>query len=209
MSTQIREQQWSAPEGIHLVERVSIEGVQASETDQFLRAHVTVPEFARTNVRTEGRRVYVDMTWPMVAPAPVMSRPAVAQAQPAGAPASRMAAAVREGPQASDKYAEQLRGVVERMGEVKPFLMSAAQSGTPDVLRALDETLSTLEASLRGMSAPAAAADQHQMLLSALRTARKAADVSFSGDRISQAREAFVLYDAAMNAGSLITPAAR
>ena len=46
----------------------SIEGVQASETGEFLRAHVTLPEFARTNVRTEGRRVYVDLTWPMTAP---------------------------------------------------------------------------------------------------------------------------------------------
>jgi len=44
------------------------------------------------------------------------------------------------------------------------------------------------------------------MLLSAVRTARKAADVSYSGDRPAQAREAFVLFDAALNAGSLITP---
>jgi hypothetical protein len=44
------------------------------------------------------------------------------------------------------------------------------------------------------------------MLLSAVRTARKATDVSFSGDRMAQAREAFVLYDASVNAGSLIAP---
>ena len=47
--------------------------------------------------------------------------------------------------------------------------------------------------------------EPHQMLLSAIHTARKATDVSFSGDRSAQAREAFVLYDAALNAGSLIS----
>jgi hypothetical protein len=115
----------------------------------------------------------------------------------------------RQDAQVADTYAEQLRGVVERFGAVKPFLTSAAKSGSPDVLAALDETLSTLEAALRGMRAPASAADQHQMLLSALRTARKVTDVSFAGDRTVQAHEAFVLYDAALNAGSLITPAAQ
>jgi len=77
------------------------------------------------------------------------------------------------------------------------------------VLRALDDTLSTLETSLRDMRPPAASVDQHQMFLSAIRTARKATDVSYSGDRNAQAREAFVLYDAAVNAGGLITPVAR
>jgi hypothetical protein len=47
------------------------------------------------------------------------------------------------------------------------------------------------------------------MFLSSIRAARKVTDVSFSGDRTAQAHEAFVLYDAAVNAGSLITPAAR
>lgn len=37
----------------------------------------------------------------------------------------------------------------------------------------------------------------------------KAADVSFQGNRTRQARETFVLYDTAMNAGALITPPAR
>ena len=99
--------------------------------------------------------------------------------------------------------------MLDRIAAVKPFLMSAAQSGSPDVLGALDETLATLESSLKGMRVPAASADQHQMLLSSIRTARKAADPSFPGDRTGQAREAFVLYDAAVNAGSAITPAAR
>jgi hypothetical protein len=212
MSTKVESQQWSAPEGVHLVERVSIEGVQASESGDFLRAHVTLPEFARANVRAEGRRVYVDLTWPMIAPDVVAPKPAtaMASAQPE-APVSRAVPVVdaRASAQPAGPYTEQLKGVVDRLSEVKPFLMSAAKSGSPDVLRALDDTLSGVEASLRGMRAPASSMDQHQMLLSALQAARKATDVSFSGDRSAQAREAFVLYDAAMNAGSLITPTAQ
>ena len=211
VSTHIQEQRWSAPEGIHLVERVSIEGVQASETGEFLRAHVTVPEFARTHVRTEGRRVYIDLTWPMIAPDAVTppAAPAVTKPAAASAAAPRGPQTVREDPHSSDKYADQLRGVLDRMAEVKPFLMSAAKSGSPDVLGALDETLRTIETSLKGMRVPLDAVDQHQMLLSSVRTARKAAEPSFSGDRMGQAREAFVLYDAAVNAGSAITPAGR
>jgi hypothetical protein len=211
MATKIQSQHWSAPESVHLVERVSIEGVQASETGDFLRAHVTLPEFARANVRAEGRRIYVDLTWPMIAPdavAPKRAAGAAAPAPQAQAPVSRVVPVVdaRQDAQGADDYAEQVRAVVERLGTIKPFLTSAAKSGAPDVLGALDDTLSTLEGSLRGMRPPAASVDQHQMLLSAIRTARKVTDVSFSGDRAAQAREAFVLYDAAINAGSLITP---
>jgi hypothetical protein len=213
MSAKVAPQQWSAPEGVHLIERVSIEGVQASETGDFLRAHITVPEFARANVRAEGRRVYVDLTWPMVAPDTVAPRPAADAAEPGPSqpPPSRVVPVVdaRQDAQSADVYAEQLRGVTERLGAVKPFLTSAAKSGSPDVLRALDETLSTLETSLLGLRAPAASLDQHQMFLSAIRTARRVTDVSYSGDRSAQAREAFVLFDAAVNAGSLITPVAR
>jgi cell division septation protein DedD len=214
MFTKIAPQQWSAPEGVHLIERVSIEGVQASETGDFLRAHITVPEFARANVRAEGRRIYVDVTWPMVAPDAVAPSPAPVAASaergPAQPPKSRDVPVVDARQDAgADAYAEQLRGVTERLEEVRPFLMSAAKSGSPDVLRALDDTLSGLEANLRGLRAPAASVDQHQMFLSSIRAARKVTDLSFSGDRTAQAHEAFVLYDAAVNAGSLITPAAR
>ena len=182
-------------------------------TGDFLRAHVTCPSSRGANVRAEGRRVYVDLTWPLIAPDAVAPRPAAAAAEagPAQPPPSRVVpvADARQGAQSSDAYAEQLRGVVERLGDVKPFLMSAAKAGSPDVLRALDDTLSTLETSLRGMRAPAASVDQYQMFVSAIRTARKATDVLYTGDRNAQAREAFVLYDAAVNAGSLITPVAR
>ena len=163
----IEEQQWSAPDGVHLLERVSIEGVQAAETGEFLRAHVTLPEFARTNVRTEGRRVYIDLTWPMTAPeASCPTRHRTGAAQPAPAPTPRPSPVAREEPQASAKYAEQLRGVLDRIVEVKPFLMSAAKSASPDVLGALDETLSCARVVAERHARPGRAADQHQMLLS-------------------------------------------
>jgi len=114
MSSKVVPQQWSAPEGVHLIERVSIEGVQASETGDFLRAHVTLPEFARANVRAEGRRVYVDLTWPLIAPDAVAPRPAaaVAEAGPAQPPPSRVVpvADARQGAQSPRPICSRGRG---------------------------------------------------------------------------------------------------
>jgi cell division septation protein DedD len=218
MANPVRPQQWSAPEGVHLVEGVAMDGIAAGESGLFMRAHVAVPKFARANVRTEGRRVYVDLTWPQVAPDANAPRSAFqaptqapTQAQPAPksvAAAKPEAAAPRDEAQLGVKYGDALRPVLARVAAVKPFVMSATQSGSPDVLGALDETLATLEASLKAMHAPATALDQHQLLISAIATARRAVNPAFSGDRSAQAREAFVLYDAAMSTASL-TPAAQ
>jgi hypothetical protein len=142
--------------------------------------------------------VYVDLTWPMVAPDVVAPRSAPAAASaaaaPAQAPVSRVVPVVdkRQESEPAGNYDEQLRPLLERLGAAKPFLTSAARSGSPDVLRALDENLSTIESSLRSLRAPSASLDQHQMLLSAIQTARRATDPSYSGDRTVQAREAFV-----------------
>ncbi len=74
--TQIQEQQWSAPEGVHLVERVSIEGVQASETGRVsARARDAAGVCARPTCAPKGRRVYIDLTWPMTAPEAVTRAP--------------------------------------------------------------------------------------------------------------------------------------
>ena len=100
--------------------------------------------------------------------------------------------------------------VLDRIGAVKPFLMSAAKSGSPDVLGALDETLSTLEASLRGMRAAGVSRlTSTRCCCPRFAPRGRRPTSSFAGDRTAQAREAFVLYDAALNAGSLITPAAQ
>jgi len=193
-------QQWVAPEGVHLVERVAIESAPPSENGQFLRAHIAVPEFARANVRSEGKRVYVDFTWPM-APADTTSprsamRMASAQRPAAGvAPAAPTTPPVIANVQEEQRYAEAIRPIVVRLTEIKPFLMSAAQSGSPDVLRALDGSLASLDQSLKNVRPPASAADQHQMLTAVLRGARRALDPAFGGDRQAQAQQAMAMYE--------------
>ena len=64
-ATPAQPQQWSAPEGVHLLHTVSIESLSAQGGLNYVRARVALPEFAKANVRTEGRRVYVDLTWPL------------------------------------------------------------------------------------------------------------------------------------------------
>ena len=65
MSTPAQPQQWSAPEGVHLLHTVSIESLSAQGGLNYVRARIALPEFAKANVRTEGRRVYVDLAWPL------------------------------------------------------------------------------------------------------------------------------------------------
>ena len=66
MATPAQPQQWSAPDGVHLLHNVSIETlVGPGRLALRPRARIALPEFAKANVRTEGRRVYVDLTWPL------------------------------------------------------------------------------------------------------------------------------------------------
>ena len=65
MPTPANPQQWSAPEGVHLLHTVAIETLSAQGGLHYLRARVALPEFAKANVRNEGRRVYIDLTWPL------------------------------------------------------------------------------------------------------------------------------------------------
>ena len=65
MATPANPQQWSAPDGVHLLHTVSIETLAAQGGLNYLRARIVLPEFAKANVRTEGKRVYVDLTWPL------------------------------------------------------------------------------------------------------------------------------------------------
>ena len=43
----------------------AIETLSAQGGLNYVRARMALPEFAKANVRTEGRRVYVDLTWPL------------------------------------------------------------------------------------------------------------------------------------------------
>jgi hypothetical protein len=78
--------------------------------------------------------------------------------------------------------------------------MSAAQSGSPEVYAALEQTLATIEASLVSMSVPAAEAGQYQLLVSALRVARNGLAPGFPGDRVAQAQKAITMFEGAMAA---------
>jgi len=199
LSTEIVRQQWSAPPGVHLLQAVAVQGLTAPAGGGFLRARVVLPEFAHASVRAEGRRVYVDLTWPTsdgdlrasLPPAPV----AVARASraPEPSPAEQDAAlAVR--------YQEAIAPLVARMAEIRPFLLSAAQSGSPDVLLALDTTLAELEGTLKATPAPPVVVGQHQLLLTATQVARQGLAPDFQGDRLAQAHQALAIFDGGLEA---------
>jgi hypothetical protein len=215
MPNPVYAQQWVAPAGVHLVERLAIESAPPSENGQFLRAHIAVPEFAKANVRSEGRRVYVDLTWPAaqsdepaspapmrvvttpseqpipdVAPATVAPPAAPRPVQAASAPAPSAQA------RGQSQYATAIQPIVDRLTEIKPFLISASQSDSPDIQKAVDDSLAPLEASLKALRPPEGAVDQHHMLTTVIRTARRAVDPAFAGDRQAQAQQAVAMFEA-------------
>jgi hypothetical protein len=198
MPTAAQPQRWSAPDGVHLLHTVAIEGLTAGGL-HYVRARVTLPEFAKANVRNEGRRVYVDLTWPLADEDARAPRRAAAQAEPTGQPA----AALRPSPAIeASRVEEEYRGAIgpvhERVTAVQPFLLSAVQSGSVEVLAAIDQTLADLESTLAAMSVPAGAADQHQLLLSATRVARRGVEPGFAGDRLAHAQQAISMFQGAM-----------
>jgi hypothetical protein len=103
------------------------------------------------------------------------------------------------------RYREEIEPIHRRISELKPFLLSASQSGSPDVYSALEQTLATLEASLVGMSVPASEVGQHQLLIAATRTARKGLEPGFSGDRLANAQKAIPMFDGAMAAAVVVS----
>jgi len=199
MATPAHPQQWGAPESVHLVRTVSIEAVSSQGGQHYARARVALPEFAKANVRTEGRRVYVDLTWPLAEDdmrVPRRTAPAPSERE---APASSAAAAVPAADaQQAQRYSEAIEPILQRITEVKPFLLSASQSGSVEVYAALDQTLANLEASLLSLSVPLSEAGQHQLLISATRVARRGLEPGFTGDRLVHAQKAVEMFDGAM-----------
>jgi hypothetical protein len=206
MPTAANPQQWSVPDGVHLLRTVSIETLAAQGGLNYLRARVALPEFAKANVRTEGRRVYVDLTWPLDeedARAPRRPVPTVVQEGDPSTTASREPAGTGQAPIARGqeaRYFEVIKPSHQKISEIKPFLLSAAQSGSTDVHAALDQTLATLEASVSGLSVPVSEVGQHQLFVSAIRVARNALSPGFSGDRVAQVQKAITMFEGAMAA---------
>jgi hypothetical protein len=117
------------------------------------------------------------------------------------APAPQATAPAKTAPAQTDvrgqqQYAEAIQPILERLTEMKPFVVSAAQSGSPDVIKAVDGSLAALDASLKTLHPPESAVDQYQMLTTVLRTARRALDPTFTGDRHAQAQQAVAMYEA-------------
>ncbi len=203
-------QHWSAPDGVHLLHTVSIETLTAQGALNYVRAKIALPEFAKANVRTEGRRVYVDLTWPLEtedARAPrrmtvvqegTREGAAASASESTATPAKAGASASTQGEE--ERYREAMAPIHQRIREVKPFYLSAVQSGSPDVYAAIDQTLAALENSITAIKAPASEAGQHQLLLEATRSARQALNPLFPGDRLAHAQKTIVMFEGAMAA---------
>jgi hypothetical protein len=208
MVTPAQPQHWSAPEGVHLLHTVSIETLSAQGGLNYVRAKVALPEFAKANVRTEGRRIYVDVTWPrdsedartpkrMTVVQEGDRSAASAQSESASTPAKANAsAALGE----EERYREAIEPLHKRIREVRPFYLSATQSGSPDVYAAIDQTFAALEASIIAIKVPPAEAGQHQLLLEATRSARQGLNPLFPGDRVAHAQKTLVMFEGAMAA---------
>jgi hypothetical protein len=78
--------------------------------------------------------------------------------------------------------------------EIEPFLLSATKTAAPEVLGAVDQTLTGVQESLRAIQAPPAAAPSHALLRAAVDHAKQSVDRDFSGDRAAQARQAIALW---------------
>jgi len=206
-------QQWSAPDGVHLLHTVSVDAVAAQGGLNYVRARVALPEFAKANVRTEGRRVYVDLTWPLEEEqdprTPRRATVSAPQEEDSSVPARQhepgSSGQKQNSPAQQERYREEILPIHQRINEIRPFILSAAQSGSTDVYAALDSTLANLEASLVAMSVPPSEAGQHQLLIAATRSARFGLEPGFSGDRLAHAQKALTMFDGAMAAPVIST----
>jgi hypothetical protein len=197
IATRVQARTWSAPDGVHLIESVSIggsssadapSGVGQADPDAFLRAQLSVPAFVRSDVRVEGRRVYVDLTWPSVAGEIL---PLTRQSTSAPMAVQDTRPSPPEAPRAS---IEPLLAGIDRFEEVVPFLLSAP-TASPEVLGALDQTVAALERALEAMRVPSEAAAGHGILITAARAARRGLDPAFRGDRLAQMHQAVGLFE--------------
>jgi len=220
----IEAQEWNAPSDVQLVKHVSVaadpRGLQG------LEAFVTVAENAVATVRLQGTRVYVDVSraqldfderpvapvtsQPVLEPAPAPARAAGPVAPPARSTAtprpaaSSAAAGTVAGPRLSapspgdpTQYRQAIGPVFARFEEIQPFLRSAVATPTPEVLAAIAGTFAELEQTLRATDVPRAAQGAHGLLVSAVQLARGAVAPAFTGDRMTQVREAMAQFQAA------------
>jgi hypothetical protein len=214
----IQAQEWNAPSDVQLVKHVSVaadpRGLQG------LDARVTIAENAVATMRLQGTRVYVDVSRAQLdfdeQPAPAPAPPVQLAAEPAPAPA-RAAAVPRTTPSAlptaalpvvgpraaagsqanEAQYRQAIGPVFARFEEIQPFLRSAVSTPTPEVLAAISGTFAELEQTLQVADVPRSSQGAHGLLTSAVQLARGAVAPTFSGDRMTQVREAMAQFRAA------------
>ena len=217
-------QEWNAPSDVQLVRHVSV--VADTRGVRGLEALVTVAENAVATVRLQGTRVYVDVSRvqldfddgsaaPMPAPVEAPARaqapsavptvPATPRRPPAPVPAATAASAAPAAPAVVRRtgsgdpavYRQTIGPIVARFEEIHPFLRSAVSTPTTEVLAALDGTFAELELTVRAADVPRADQAAHGLLMSAVQLARGAVAPSYSGDRMTQVREAMAQFQAA------------
>ena len=217
----IQSQEWNAPADVQLVKHVSV--AADPKGAHGLDARVSVAENGVATVRVEGSRVYVDVSraqldfddrptpravntaraQPVFAPRaaePVRAAPApAAGAAFAPAPQPATVAAGTPGPAGEAAYRQAIGPIVARFEEIQPFLRSsvATPTPTPEVLAAVAGTFAELEDALRVTEVPRNAQGAHGLMTSAVQLAKGAVAPTFSGDRMTQVREAMAQFQAA------------
>jgi hypothetical protein len=180
-------QQWNAPAGVALINLVSVENHGTS-----LRTRVMMPALTQSNVRVVGRRIYIDFWMPesradqplrASSRAPVVDDDEEGDEVPAGNPEAN--------------YRDAIAPVVNRVGEIEPFLMSAVASPSPDVLAAVGKTLLAVQDWIGTIQAPKESASTHDSMVQSIRMAVQAVEPDFSGDRAGQARQALAQFHSA------------
>lgn len=200
VTERLRSQEWDVPSGLSLLNRVAIAPVTRGDGSRVMRATITLPLTAHTKVRLSSRRVYIDVFWaPVEHPAIEAVAPITVAARSVPLPAAPARALAVDAPpvKTPDSYESGVRGAVARLEEIQPFLMAATASPSPDVLRAVGQTLSDLDGVVRSLHPPGSSNAAHALLESALKAAAAAVHPSFTGDRALEAQRALAQFQKA------------
>jgi hypothetical protein len=194
----LKRQVLSAPSGLALVQRVSVDEGTTADKEHVLRIGVTMKRSAPSTVRVVGRRIYIDFVVPDLSMPLSSPRTATAASQREQRASARPAN--RNQPAATDvAYKQVLSGATSRLEEIQPFLLSATAAPTPNpaVLSAVAEAITSVQQSLRTVPPPANRRSSFQMLVSAASMAAEAVSTDFHGDRAAKAKQSMAVVAAA------------
>jgi type II secretory pathway predicted ATPase ExeA len=192
----------NAPDGALLVDHVSVRPSLAPDGSARARTRVTLWQPARSSVRVAGRRVYVDFEPDDAAPVGDGEIGSAGPAQSkAHAPQTVKAVPVQPERQPAQSDAshsrDALRVATARLDEILPFVVSAARSPQPEVLGALNSSVSAVQETLRAITPTNTQQRHYELVTSAAALAVRATSANFAGDRASEARQAAAIFAAA------------